>query len=394
MFRIRQMQIHPKRFHPNIIFSYLTLCFLGLTDNLRGPLYPEILQKFQVSSSLGAWYFATSSIFSFSSAALVPKIVSYLGYKKTLQLAVFMMTLSQVLSAFAGSFAQLLISAGTLGFSIGLMGVLQNVLVMVASTPENRSRVSGGLHANYAGASLLAPLFVGLVSGWGFSFQDSFYFSSLMGIGILFALSQVDEFEGPKQHVSEDTKKPKVFSLPEIYFAVILSSYVISEIIISSRLSQYAREALGWDLQSSSRLVLIFFIGLFASRLLMSLISLRMPARHLLTFCLLMSIFATALGVYVHPYWFGLVGFVMGPAYPISITVLHDYFSKNLQSATTAAVVGSGLFVVMMHLGAGSITDRFGVTEALWLGPAFAAIALVLHVSYPLFFGKSWEPKS
>lgn len=387
------MQIQTRRLHPNIIFSYLTLCFLGLTDNLRGPIYPEILRKFQVSSSFGAWYFATSSIFSFGSAAMVPKIVSHLGYKKTLQLAVLVMTFSQIISAFAGSFAQFLISAGTLGFSIGLMGVLQNVLVMVASTAENRSRVSGGLHANYAGASLLAPIFVSFVSSWGFSFQGSFYFSSLIGVGILLALNRVDEFEGPQKHVQSESEKPKVFSLPEVYFAVILSSYVISEIIISSRLSQYAREALGWNLQNSSRLVLIFFIGLFSSRLLMSLIQLRIAARHLLTLCLMMSIFATALGVYVHPYFFVLVGFVMGPAYPISITVLHDYFSQNLESATTAAVVGSGLFVVMMHLGAGSITDRFGVTEALWMGPIFATIALVLHVSYPLFFGQPWLKK-
>jgi FHS family glucose/mannose:H+ symporter-like MFS transporter len=44
-----------------IFFAFLSLFLLGLADNIRGPLFPEILQFFFVSSSKGSWSFATTS---------------------------------------------------------------------------------------------------------------------------------------------------------------------------------------------------------------------------------------------------------------------------------------------------------------------------------------------
>lgn len=41
-------------FHPNLIFAYITLFYLGLSDNLRGPFFPALLERFQLSSQEGA----------------------------------------------------------------------------------------------------------------------------------------------------------------------------------------------------------------------------------------------------------------------------------------------------------------------------------------------------
>ncbi len=377
------------RFHPNLVFAYLTLFYLGLADNLRGPVFPELLEKFQLTSSQGAWYFAASSIMSFFAAALVPRLTARVGYKRALQLSIALMALSQLVSAVAPSFAFFIISSIALGTAIGFLGVLQNVMVLVASRPKNRARLSGGLHANYAGSSILAPLLVGALAMSGLAFQVNFWFSFLAGVLIFVAVSRVQAFEMPSDHAAPLHESRKQTLHPEVLFvAVILSTYVAAEILVSSRLSQFAREHLGWSIAESSQLTLQFFVGMFAGRMGLFLLPAKFEARRWLIVALALSFVLGILGVLVHPLFYLALGVTLGPIYPLTMTVLSELFPQNLQSATTAAVVGSGLSVVLMHLGVGWISDFSGVRTAMFLEPLLLGLPLVMILLHPWLFGR------
>ena len=47
---------------PLILISFASLFVFGISDNIRGPLFPEILKEFNISDSMGSLMFALSSL--------------------------------------------------------------------------------------------------------------------------------------------------------------------------------------------------------------------------------------------------------------------------------------------------------------------------------------------
>ena len=141
-----------------IFFSFLSLFLLGLADNIRGPLFPEILDYFSVTSAKGSLSFATTSGAAFVGSFMSGYYLRRFSISSLLLLAVFVMGLGLTVMGLADSFNLLLLGSFLLGLSIGFMGVSQNLLVTENVSPENQSKALSGLHAMYGFASFLAPV--------------------------------------------------------------------------------------------------------------------------------------------------------------------------------------------------------------------------------------------
>jgi fucose permease len=358
---------------------------LGLADNLRGPLFPSLLERFGLSSQQGAWYFAASSVMSFLGAAFVPWLVKRLGYKRALFFSILLMVASQVVAAMAPTFSFFILSSILIGLSIGFLGVIQNVMVLVSGAGAVRARLSGGLHTNYALASFSAPLLVGFFAWAQMPLQSSFWVTSVLGILILFAVSRVPEFTEPTDRHAPPAGSRSI-SPAILYFASMLSLYVVAEIVMSSRLSQFAHQGLGWSISESSTLAFQFFICMFVGRLSLALARFSFSAAKVLRGALFLAFVLSLLGTLHHPLWFLLMGMVMGPIYPLTMTAISETFPHQIQAATTAAVVGSGLLVLVMHLGVGVLTDAYGVKMALLVTPACCLVVFILNLLYPVIF--------
>ncbi|MFN7728270.1 MAG: MFS transporter [Bdellovibrio sp.] len=374
-----------KHFHPNLVFAYLSLFYLGLADNLRGPLFPSLLERFGLSSQQGAWYFAASSVMSFLGAALVPWLVKRLGYKRALFVSILLMVTSQVVAAIAPNFSVFVLSSVLIGLSIGFLGVIQNVMVLVSGEGAVRARLSGGLHTKYALASLSAPLLVSFFAWAQLPLQSSFWVTSVFGIVILFAVSRVPQFTEPTDRLAPPTGA-RSLSPAILYFAAMLSLYVVAEIVMSSRLSQFAHQSLGWSISESSTLAFQFFVGMFIGRLGLALVRISFSAPKVLRGALFLALVLSVLATFHHPLWFIFLGIVMGPIYPLTVTAISETFPQQIQAATTAAVVGSGLLVLVMHLGVGVLTDAYGVKMALLVTPVCCLVVFVLNLLYPVIF--------
>lgn len=365
----------------NILFAYLSLFFLGLADNLRGPLYPEMVRELGLSHSQGGWFFSISSLMCLVGGALVALVLKRFRYLKSYQISVGLMMFSQVLFVLADRFWVYLLASLCLGFSIGLISVIQNVLVLTAADSKNSGRLQSGLHANYAGASLLAPLLVAVLAGYGFSIKVSFGLSALVGALLLIGTLGVPQFlESAPRTKSEKVTDPLPLFKVGI-FVWILASYVLAEIVISTRLPQFLREQMGQSLQDSSLGASLFFVGLFVGRLLFAFVQLPFSFRFQMLASLVFFSGFVGLGVFVHPVFFVLTGFAMGPFYPLSMALLNESFPRHLEAVSTACAVGSGLFAAGMHLLAGVVSDHFGIAGTMLLVPIFGAMSFI-----PLLF--------
>jgi fucose permease len=377
-----ELHLHPHA-RWNLVFAYVSLFYFGLCDNIRGPLYPDIIRAFELTNSDGTWFFALTSTMMILSAFTVPILLSRWGYLSVFRVAVALMTASQFVYAASPNFPWLLAGSFILGITIGFLGVIQNVLVLMASSPKHLPRLMNGLHANYGAASLLAPLLVAALIGLSPKFQASFWVTGGLGVALFLTTWMIPGFVEPGSRRETKPVREKL-SAEVIYFAAILSSYVLAEILLSTRLAQFARDGWGADPSQASYWTSLFFIGLFLGRLFFTFVPVHLPAKKQLLLGLSLSGFCSIAGLLFSPWSFFLAGLAMGPCYPLAMSLSREFFPHRLEQATTACVVGSGIFIVSMHLGAGKISDSYGVAWALSLAPIFCFFAVALLIAYPL----------
>ena len=370
----------------NLIFAYISLFYFGLCDNIRGPVYPEVMRQFGLSNSAGTWFFALSSLMMITGGLIASFFLKRWGYLRTFQVSVGLLTAAQFFYAASPRYSLFLFGSLIFGVASGTLGVIQNVLVIVAVAPPRLSRWMNGLHANYAVASLLAPLVAAGIFAFTPEFQMNFWVTGFLGIVLLIASFWVPGFVSPSQ-LAELAPRKERWDGEVLYFAGMLSCYVVAEVVTSTRLAQFVREQLQGGAQVGSYWTAVFFVGLVAGRILFSFL----PNAHFTRMWISVSLVASAgmliAGVHWTPWGFFGAGLAMGPCYALIMSLLREHFPHRLETATSVCMMMTGFFVVSMHLGAGLLTDAYGVRWVLSLAPLACLMGLTLLVAYKRIWG-------
>ncbi len=361
-----------------LALAYLSLLLLGLSDNMRGPLYPEILKEFSLSDTEGSLFFSLSSLMGFFGGLSSPLWIKKWGRVGTLRVTLLMNAIALLGFSFSPSFFTLICFDFMFGMSVGVMGVVQNALVVTHSPVHLRNRILSGLHSMYALASLVAPLIVngvvllGANSVWRLSFQIGAGF----GVVILF-FSLFNIHDNPEIATAALPKSKEGFG-QQIYFGVVLASYVVAEILVSSRIAQYMREQFLSDLATSAQYTAGFFVALLAGRGLFTFWSPRISLKLQLMLSLVLTFVSMLVGIIFHPIGLVASGLFMAPFYPLMMVEAGRLFHKNLNQALAVTMAFSSLFVVIMHLLVGILNDQFGIVVAFSVGPFFCALSFVM----------------
>jgi fucose permease len=278
-----------------------------------------------------------------------------------------------------------------LGMSLGIIGLIPNVLVTLGAPENLKQRLLSGLHAMYGLASFCAPLVVAQVGAMTGSWRPVF----LAAIGAPLALLL---YSTHSIHHSLHKKPEKILErhllsknhrlLPQVFIACMLSFNVAGEIMISSRLALYMRREWNFDLQQSSLYVTYFFIAMLIGRSLFAFVHFKSSIRTLLSISIVLTLVAGVAGLYVHPLYLALTGFTIAPFYPLSITFISREFPGDLDSAISYMMATDSLMLVFMHLAVGRMTDLFGIHQALLVGMFFFVFSFALLNSYSRLFKK------
>jgi fucose permease len=380
--------------YPILVIAFASLLLFGLSDNIRGPLFPEILYTFAVSDSQGSWFFSFSSGAGILGSFVCAWLISKRGEKQTLEISLFLLIAAQLLVSFSPTFQSVLASKILFGFSLGLMGVIQNFLVVQASPEKYKKRILAGLHSMYAGASLLAPLLVnalvivwknlhGETELWRAAFRATAFFSFLL---LLVTLRQKKWIIPNSKQALDNREMSNESQFKRIYFSLILASYVAAEILISSRIALYLRREHAATLEESSFYTAGFFLCLLAGRSLFSFWSPNLSTRRQLILSLASSLVLILLGLFWHPLFLAVSGLAMAPFYPLMMGWAGEIFSKNLAASLGLAMTLSNIAVLGMHLFLGMVSSWPGIRYGFMLGPLLCLIALGMLISYEKFF--------
>ncbi len=361
-----------------IIISYVSLLAFGLADNIRGPLFLEVLRSYQLSDFIGSFVFAASSFMALIASLMSSFWSRYFHQYRLLQFGLIFMSVGFCGMGLAKTYPQMLIFVCAFGVSVGLLSISQNYLVSVGTTEQHRSRALSGLHAMYGLASLTAPLVASTFSQKQWSWQEIFIFVGILPLVVLFGsfFKAAPKLKKSVMNFNDEANsinKNKLFM-----FAMSFSLYVVAEILVSSRLALYLRRDYNYDLPESSQALLIFFILLLIGRGLSSFVNWGTALRKALLWSLGTTAVALSLGLLVHPGFLVLAGLTMAPFYPLAISFISEIFPNHVQMAIGWAMSLQSLCVVSMHLVVGRFSDNFGLAAALWLGPMACFISFFL----------------
>lgn len=376
-----------------LFLAFAALFVFGFSDNIRGPIYPELLSHFQISHVEGAWFFALVSLTSVVSSVLAPLLISKLGHINVLRLALFSMASSQVIFATVPRFDLILIGSIFYGAGAGALGVVQNVMVLLGSETRYHQKFQSALHSCYGAASLLAPLVVMAGAHLGLRWQSSFWFSALLILSLI-AVSFVSRSNGENSLVQQFQAKASrkkmnlrsYWTLEECYFALILSLYVGLEVLIATRLASFLRAREAMDLQNSSLWVTLFFTGLLLGRLFFVLYQPKMTLRKQLLTSVGLVALGLCLGIVFWSPFIVLTGIFLAPFYPVMMTAVGRLFPQRIEENLALCNAFQGMTLVTVHGLTGFISDWGGMGAAMGFGILLSSVTILLLSLYPLVF--------
>lgn len=373
-----------------ILFSCLCMFALGLSDNIRGPLFPELLNAFGISNSVGSLSFALASGAAFVATVLSASILRRVHLDLMLLLSVIFMGFGLLVVGSADAFFVYLIGTFIYGFSLGTTGVAQNLLIAENVDKQIQTKALAGLHSIYGLSSFLAPflaahsagvassLFPGFakLGGW----QSAFFVTAFICfvVGIFITSTRVEPKFVFQEKKNDAVETPNKFNLK---FALLMSgffaTYVGAEILVSTRLALYMRTYHDMNLEQSSRYVTYFFVFLLIGRLTFTMINLKWPLKTQLNLSLLLSALFTVFGLWLHPFFLTLVGLAMAPFYPLAVVYISDLTGLMKRKYLTFVMSAQGVLVISMHMGVGYLTDLFGLFFAFSVSLVLLAISII-----------------
>ncbi len=356
---------------------------LGMADNIRGPLFLDLIDYFKLSNTQASLSFASTSGFAFFGNWISGKILKWVSLSSLLIHSLFMMALALILMGIAQNFNLYLFGAAIFGLSMGLLGVAQNLLVAENMDGPHQTKALSGLHGLYGFSSLVAPFAASYAPRLLGPWRSAFYVTG--GVAVLvFLFSFVIKPREMIVHQKTFEKGQKVSSYTSLLvFGGILAFYAMAENLISSRLAMYMRIYFDKDLRESSLYVTYFFSFLLLGRALFATKKFSTSLRLQLNILLFLSVVSLLLGLMLHPFFLAVTGLTMAAYYPLGIAYLSEHTHLQKRSYITFALGFQNLCLICMHLGVGYLTDAFGLFYAFGVGLISLVLASVCLNFHP-----------
>ncbi len=364
-----------------VFVASVSLFALGWMDNARSPFFPLLLENTLTNASLGSLFFAMASFSAILSSAFAGRVISFFSLKFLLILGGLLMSLSPLGLVFLPTIEGSFITAVLFGLSLGFVAVGQNVLVSKIENEEFKRRFFSLLHCFYALAAMTAPisvLYLKDVFEWNFILVGVVFLSLPFVVLSLFLKSELKANKSStlsdnlssKFMTSFKSKEHRPLCLPQfsdvkaLSWILFMCFYISSELILSTRMVVLVK-SFGKSYTESSHALFYFFLCMFISRFIFFIFKFKTKAINILFFCITGGFLSFLLGYIFNPIYFVFVGFFMGPVFPTVMDEVSKLWPKNFETLVSRIISMSSLFVVLVHISVGQLTDIYGVKNSM-----------------------------
>jgi MFS transporter, FHS family, glucose/mannose:H+ symporter len=370
-----------------IAAAYASLFALGIADNARGPLFPEILRDLSLGDAAGSWMFGVTSAGVIAGSLLLRPLLRYVSPRRLLQLSLIGLGLGLIGLGQSRGLPHLLAASSLMGIALGGLALGQNLLVQEATPLALQRRAFSGLHSMYGVASLLAPLAVALSARAGLDWRQVLLWlalpCALVTVGTQFGSDGVAEEDPPAssegalgdvdgEPLSESGAPAPLAALVggRLWtIAAMTGCCVVAELLLSTRIPLLLRRA-GVPRETADLYLSAFFACLLVGRLVVTFVPFRgVGNRTLLAISTAASLGLFAFGVAYQPRLLPLVALTLAPCFPVATALLAEEHPRLMERGMSLLMAVTSLLLVIAHVGVGYLSEAITLRSALWLGP-------------------------
>ena len=369
------------------IGGFFAFFAFGLTDNLKGPLLPEILRSGELNYSQGgAIVFAGYIGFIF--ATLTSGLIAdKFSNRSVMLLAAICLCIGAVGFGTASSYVGLIVFMAISGIGLGAIELGANGL-MVELHNEARGRYLNLLATFHGCGSLVAPLYVAAMIGSGRSWQWIYGSSVVLAVPLIaifwprnIPIAEKPVPISPQNHAENSWRQIwQVGFTPQMCcYYVLIAAYVAVELSVAAWMMQFLQQSRGMTVAVSSIYLSSFFVLLMLGRLFGSFVVDRFEPLRIVFFaiaasgiCLAVGLFGSEQLVFLLPASAFFMSIVF-PTVTAAVTRLHEHNTGTILGLLFAS---GGLGGALGPWTVGLLSDAFSLQYGLSASLVFALIAL------------------
>ena len=368
-----------------VALSFLSLFCVGIADNGRSAIYPDILQQLGLTYEQGALLFSISSltglISTTSAKYWLPNFGIIVPQRFFSILLIIASTIFGLSFSYFPSYFLAVVGVGLLGITMGGLSITMNLSIDQAVPMEYRRKFLSGLHSLYGLSSGFAPVLLIFLTTWGFSFKELYFVIALFPI-LLFILS-MNTKKFPREEIeklslnNESSKIP----FPTIFAtASILSFYVCSEVLLSSRFMIICKTLFNLPKEAAQSYLSLFFMFLTLGRFIFAFIKTKKSNFNILLISNLISLVFFFLGIKYGPFFFSLIGLSMAIFFPCAMDYIAVKFGDQFQRGLPVVMNIITVELISMHLISGVIEERVGPGIIIYFSIALLLLSLLFLI--------------
>lgn len=356
--------------------AFYAFFVFGFSDNLKGPILPDLLRDLQIDYTLGSSILLGLYLGFMAATLTTGPLADRLGKRAVLLLAGFSLAVGA--GGFSTFSAPLLLglSMFVLGYGLGALELGCNALI-IELHPGNQGRFLSLMSVMHGIGSMSAPFFAGLLLAAGASWR-TVYRGVLPLTGLLLALTAFQRRHTPQtapraaldlHRIGRTAFTPRMVWL---YTAII--AYVAAEIGIASWLVEYLQTARGQNVEASTGALSLYFGLMMAGRLVGSFFLERLGYLRAILLAMLAALACLALGLLGPASALALTGFFFSIVFPAITAAASKGLTENAGTALGLLFTFAGLGGMAGPWLVGFAADHLGLTRAFWLNAAFALV--------------------
>ncbi len=346
--------------------AFLAFFVFGLTDNLKGPTLPAMLQEMQISYGTGGNIFFGQYLGFLIATLFTGLLADRFGLKSVILLAgVFLLLGAGGYSSFHSTWL-LAVSLFTLGLGLGALELGPNALIV--SVHHERKGLFLNLMSVFHGlGSMVAPLVAGGLLAAGVSWRSIYRWELLLILAffLYFIFLRVPQKENQPHDAIDFKQLPKVaFRASLVWYYVSIALYVAVEIGMGSWMVTFLQKEQALSVTASNRALTLFFGAIMVGRFIGGFIVHRIGYLRSILLASIASVICIALGLFGPPslsFFLPLTGLFFSIIFPTITASVSDTHTENINSILGMLFTCAGVGGVFGPWLIGLTSDAFGL---------------------------------
>ncbi len=371
--------------------SYASFIVLGLPGAILGVAWPSIRETFGISLDAVGILLAASTIGYLVSSFFSGRVIARLGTGLALALSSLVSAVGLVGYGVAPSWGFMILVALGGGFGTGTIDAGLNLYFARVYGP----RLMNWLHAAFGLGAAVGPLIITALLNnqlsWRIGYLIVGVLQLIMAASFAITIRHWQNFgavtDTPETPRAADVPLADTIRQPLVWLSVLLFTFAAgSELVVGQWVYTFFTQARGIDINTAGQWVSIYWAAFTAGRVVFGIIANRLPIHRSITVVMLFTILGAILmwanlGDVASLVGLAVVGFMVGPIFPLLISTTPDRLGIHANNAVGIQVSAASLGIAVLPALAGVLAERISIES---IAPFIVVVCVIMLVLYQL----------